>query len=170
MNHRVTELSKCHNAPVVLCEGAAWDVPKESIRDGSTYYYGCTECHEACDLSQSVTDLPETFSAKDINVPSKQAVAEIEVKNGLELCLTNIKLTGSTVRGKRTGNILSTEDIGKILALVDREVSKARINELGGVQLEYGGRFGATTYINGTAQSIEDRITALKQQLGKEEG
>jgi len=42
------KISNCHNAPVVLCEGTAWDVPAESIRDGSTYYYGCTECHETC--------------------------------------------------------------------------------------------------------------------------
>lgn len=45
------QLSACHNAPVVLCEGAAWDVTPESIRPGSTYCYGCTECHEACDLA-----------------------------------------------------------------------------------------------------------------------
>lgn len=44
------QLSACHKAPVVICEGAVWDVPLGSIREGSTYFYGCTECHKACDL------------------------------------------------------------------------------------------------------------------------
>lgn len=43
-------MSDCCNAPVVTCEGAAWDVPPESIKRGSTYYYGCTKCHKACNL------------------------------------------------------------------------------------------------------------------------
>lgn len=43
-------LSDCHQAPVVLCEGNAWDVPLGSIKNGSTYGYGCTECHKWCDI------------------------------------------------------------------------------------------------------------------------
>jgi hypothetical protein len=50
MNPSNQSLSDCHQAPVVLCEGNAWDVPLESIKDGSTYGYGCTECHKWCGI------------------------------------------------------------------------------------------------------------------------
>jgi hypothetical protein len=50
MNSSNQPLSDCHQAPVVLCEGNAWDVPLESIKNGSTYGYGCTECHKWCGI------------------------------------------------------------------------------------------------------------------------
>ena len=49
--------SNCCNAPTVLCKGRAWDV--KTVQKGSTYYYGCTKCHKACDIAGIVTKITD---------------------------------------------------------------------------------------------------------------
>lgn len=76
-------LSHCHNAPVVLCEGNAWDIPAESIRSGSTYFYGCTECHEACDLALDVSSLPDRYKDMIGSIPYGQATVKADVDGSI---------------------------------------------------------------------------------------
>jgi len=44
---------------------------------------------------------------------------------------------------------------------IEALITEARIDELGGVQLEYG-HYNATTYITGESQSILDRLAQLR--------
>jgi hypothetical protein len=42
---------------------------------------------------------------------------------------------------------------------------RGAVKELGGVQLVYGERHMATTYVTGEAKTVEDRYVELQQQL-----
>jgi hypothetical protein len=50
---------------MVLCEGAAWDVSADSIRDGSTFYYGCSFCKQACDIYAPATPVTAMATTDD---------------------------------------------------------------------------------------------------------
>ena len=50
---------------------------------------------------------------------------------------------------------------GQFIFYVKALITEARIDELGGVQLEYG-HYNATTYITGESQSILDRLAQLR--------
>ena len=71
--------SDCHNAPVVHCEGTAWDVDPASIKAGATFYYGCSECHKACavvaDDTLDITKYCDVCGGSDTDCPEyrKQA-------------------------------------------------------------------------------------------------
>ncbi len=62
--------SKCCNAPTVICEGTEWDV--KDVRGGSTYYYGCTKCKEACDIVQP----PNTEDVMELDVFIEELVSK----------------------------------------------------------------------------------------------
>lgn len=61
-------------------------------------------------------------------------------------------------------NVMMPEATQAIKQLITKAETEARIDELGYVQTEYGGRFLATTYADGDGQTIEARIEGLKQQ------
>lgn len=70
--------SNCCNAPTVLCKGRAWDV--KTVQKGSTYYYGCTKCHKACDIAGIVTEITDEPQDKDkaMRALVNRSVNEIE--------------------------------------------------------------------------------------------
>lgn len=80
-------LSKCHNAPTVVIKGNLWDVDPESMTRGSTYGYGCTECHKACDVASSESETPpNTDPLEAIDEILKDYIARLEQTNkGVEI-------------------------------------------------------------------------------------
>lgn len=66
--------SKCCNAPTVICEGTEWDV--KDVRGGSTYYYGCTKCKEACDIVQP-PNTEDVIELDDILVELEISVGDL---------------------------------------------------------------------------------------------
>lgn len=69
--------------------------------------------------------------------------------------------------------ILAPELVSAIQSLIDKQVLEGRIDELGGVQTEYGGRFVALTYTGSdpnkalpTPLTIPERINVLRGMQG----
>lgn len=65
----------------------------------------------------------------------------------------------------RHGRMSNTKAKAIIATHTAEAVRLARIDELSHVQLEYGGRFVATTYADGDGQTITARMADLKSQL-----
>lgn len=58
--------------------------------------------------------------------------------------------------------------IDELESLISQSVIEGKIEELNGIQLEYGGRFKATTFVKGGyAQSVDERIKELKTLANK---
>lgn len=129
MKDNDTKLSHCHKAPVVICEGAAWDVPLESIRKGSTYFYGCSLCHKACDIyTGSDTKNPsEKGSLGSVSIPAKADIDSIPLEKEIDEILNH------HLQDIRAGHDNSLK--AKLLALIaERERTVMRAASIGAIE------------------------------------
>ena len=140
-------LSKCHNAPVVTCEGAVWDIDPEIIKRGSTYYYGCTECREACDLQPPTLDeqidaiLGQiTKATQDASYGEWQAVGLSEAKQQLKALFTE-----------------HSKEVDRLARIDERKT--LRLNLHGG-----GKRFNYKETLDYVVECNEARLTQLSKR------
>lgn len=133
-----TPLSSCHGAPVVVCEGTAWDVPPESIKKGSTYWYGCTECKQACDLYVAPPTLKKYIGNAqpgddDTNVTISLAPTDTIAGEELDKILNEFATDDAS---DQDANLASLRQ--GLLAWRDRSVDTAVIAELEKLRLTIG--------------------------------
>lgn len=169
------DTSACCHAPVVLCKGEDWDVPKESIRDGSTYCYGCTNCKQKCDLA--VTDSPETLpTGDDTGNPGKNIIARADVKAAIANMLGLIDVDF----GYAVGNLnmdTTPESRKELIDAIQLAVLEGLREEIAPIQMmlrrpknynemHYGEQAQWVILQAGKIGSrVDDRITALNKQI-----
>ena len=176
-------LSKCHNAPVVTCEGAVWDIDPKTIKRGSTYYYGCTECREACDLQppNTLDEYGIVGDLSDVKIPP-------QIKGKLEYHSTPntdtldeqieeiLEQHREWMRGIRTDRLVgtsskeATQQLKALFTEHSKEVDRlARIDELKAVVVDFDERKLLTTGDTATQLITHgERIAQLKRNKGED--
>lgn len=119
MNHQLDSknTSKCCNAPTVICEGTEWDV--KDVRGGSTYYYGCTKCKEACDIVQP----PNTEDVMELD----EILTKLDEYNLNADASSNIRFSVDEIYAYYPDLAHAKS---KLTKYIEQEIKKARIDEL----------------------------------------
>lgn len=128
MSQSPTPLSDCCNAPTVLCEGTVWDVPLSSVRAGSTYSYGCSECHEMCGIAASAGDDMPT-ERRDDNSEHSDAPKDFEI-----LCPEKHEMPSrsSTTNSNLLGRIMTPDPTDNQLRQRFHEIAKSYYGYISG--------------------------------------
>lgn len=69
-------------------------------------------------------------------------------------------------RSVRTNRLKPEEALSKLQQLIQSRETAARMDELGGIQLDYGHRV-AQTFVNGEAMTVQERYEELEALLNQ---